>query len=143
MPLSLKQSVEEALQAYSPLRTSRAQISVTANNGTVTLSGYVPTSSIKGMATVLATSVDSVNEVENDLIADPELDRRVALALAADDRTRSLAIRVRSELGYVRLQGQVPSKEAVEIALEVAREVEGPRGVASALKVVESKPLAA
>ena len=143
MPPSLKQSVEEALQAYSPLRTSRAQISVTANNGTVTLSGYVPTSSIKGMATVLATSVDSVNEVENDLIADPELDRRVALALAADDRTRSLAIRVRSELGYVRLQGQVPSKEAVEIALEVAREVEGPKEIASALKVVESKPLAA
>ena len=143
MPLSLKQSVEEALQAYSPLRTSRAEISVTTNNGTVTLSGYVPSSSIKGMATVLANSVDSVNEVENDLIADPELDRRVALALAGDDRTRSLAIRVRSELGFVQLQGQVPSNEAMEIALEVAREVEGPKGIASALKVQEPEPLAA
>ena len=143
MPLSLKQSVEEALQAYSPLRTSRAEISVTTNNGTVTLSGYVPSSSIKGMATILANSVDSVNEVENDLIADPELDRRVASALAGDDRTRSLAIRVRSELGFVQLQGQVPSKEAMEIALEVAREVEGPKGIASALQVQEPEPLAA
>jgi osmotically-inducible protein OsmY len=143
MPMSLKQSVEEALQAYSPLRTSRAEISVTANNGTVTLSGYVPSSSIKGMATILANSVANVNEVENDLIADPELDRRVALALAGDDRTRSLAIRVRSKLGYVQLQGQVPSKEAMEIALEVAREVEGPKEIANALKFKESKPLAA
>ena len=143
MSLSLEQSVEEALQAYSPLRTSRSEISVTANNGTVTLSGYVPSSSIKSMAAILANSVVSVNEVENDLIADPELDRRVALALAGDDRTRSLPIRVRSELGYVQLQGQVPSHEAMEIALEVAREVSGPKGIANALKVAEPEPLAA
>ena len=143
MPLSLKQSVKEALQAYSPLRTSRAEISVTANNGMVTLSGYVPSSSIKGMATILANSVASVNGVENDLIADPELDRRVALALAGDDRTRSLAIRVRSELGHVQLQGHVPSKEAMEIALEVASKVEGPKAIANALKVEEPEPLTA
>ena len=143
MPLSLKQSVEEALQAYSPLRTSRAEISVTTNNGTVILSGYVPTSSIKSMAAILADSVDSVNEVENDLIADPELDRRIASALAEDDRTRSLAIRVRSELGYVQLQGQVPSRETMEIALEVARDVEGPKEIANALNVEEPALLAA
>jgi osmotically-inducible protein OsmY len=98
---------------------------------------------MKSMAAILANSVDSVDEVENDLIADPELDRRVALALAGDDRTRSLAIRVRSELGHAQLQGQVPSQEAMEIALEVAREVEGPKGIANALRVKVPDPLAA
>lgn len=143
MPLSLKQSVEEALQAYSPLRTSRSDISVTANDGIVTLTGYVPSSSIKGMAAVLANSVGSVNQVVNALIADPELERSVALALARDDRTRSWPIRVRSEIGHVQLQGQVPDEESMKIALEVASTIEGPKEVVNALRVKESEPLAA
>jgi len=139
MPPSLKQSVEEALQAYSPLRTSRAEVSVTANDGGVILSGYVPSTSIKSMAGILAGSVSGVREVVNELLADPELERSVALALAGDERTRSWSIRVRAELGHVQLQGYMPSKEAIEVALEVARKVEGSKDVFSALKV--SQPL--
>jgi hypothetical protein len=144
MPEALRQSVETALQAYSPLRTSRSEISVTVNDGLVTLSGYAPSTSIKRMAAILAGSVASVNEVVNDLVADPELERSVALALGQDERTRSWLIRVRSELGHVQLQGQVPDEQTVEVALEVARGVKGPRGVFSALKVQEpAAPLAA
>jgi osmotically-inducible protein OsmY len=139
----LKHSVVQALQAYSPLRTSRAEIAVTVDDGEVTLSGYAPSLSIKRMAAVLAGSVVNVDEVINDLIADPELERSVALALAQDDRTRPWPIRVRSELGHVQLQGQVSNEAAVETALEVARKVKGPREVVSALRVRQPEPLVA
>jgi len=143
MPQTLKRSVEEALETYSPLRSSRPDITVTVDDGAVTLSGYVASSSIKEMAAVLAGSVAGVNEVVNELHADPKLERSVALALAQDERTRPLPIRVRAAGGYMQLQGQVPDEEAVETALEVARAVNGPKQVVSALKVSESVPLAA
>lgn len=143
MPQSLKQSVEEALQAYSPLRTSRAEISVTVNDGKVVLSGYVPSGSIKRMAAILAGSVDGINEVVNDLLADPDLERLVAMALATDERTRLWPIRVRAELGHVQLQGQVPNEDAARAALEVARKVQGPRRIFSALEIREPLQLAA
>jgi osmotically-inducible protein OsmY len=142
MPQSLKKSVEEALQVYSALRTSRAEISVTADDGVITLSGYTPSTSIKGMAGVLAGSVSGVREVVNELLADPELERSVALALAGDERTRSWPIRVRAELGYVQLQGRVPNKETIEAALETARKVKGPKQIVSALRVMALNPLA-
>ncbi len=115
---------------------------MTVDDGVVTLSGYVSSSSIREMAAILAGSVASVNEVVNDLHADPELERSVALALAQNDRIRPLPIRVRSEGGYVQLQGQVPDEEAAEIALEVARTVNGPKEIVSALKVREPVALA-
>lgn len=82
MPQALKQSVEEALMAYSPLRESRPEITVTVDDGVVTLSGYVASTSIREMAAIMAGSVSSVNEVVNELHADPKLERSVALALA-------------------------------------------------------------
>ena len=143
MPRTLERSVQEALEAYSPLRTSRSDITVTVDDGVVTLSGYVSSTSIKGMATILAGSVGGVRQVVNNLLADPDLERLVALALAQDERTRPLRIRVRSEIGYVQLQGQVSGEEVAETALEVARTVKGPKGIVDALKMNEVAPLAA
>jgi osmotically-inducible protein OsmY len=143
MPQSLKQSVEEALQAYSPLRTSRAEITVSVDGGQVTLSGYAPSGSIKRIAGILAGSVQGVNGIVNDILADPDLERSVAMALAADSRTRLWPIRVRAELGYVQLQGQVPGEDAAQVAMEVARKVQGPRQIFSALEIGESLELAA
>jgi osmotically-inducible protein OsmY len=135
MPHTLKQSIEDALQAYSPLRTSRSEFSVRVDDGRVTLSGYVPSSSIKRMAAFVAGSVDGVDEVVNDLLADPDLERSVAVALAADERTRPLTVRVRAEIGNAQLQGFVPDQAALQAALDVARKVKGPRQVVNALKV--------
>jgi osmotically-inducible protein OsmY len=143
MPSALKQSIQDALEAYSPLRTSRAEIAVTVNDGTVTLSGYAPSTSIRDMAAILAGSVDGVGEVVNDVWAAPELERSVALALAQDERTRPWFIRVRAEGGYVQLQGELPDDQAIETALEVARKVKGPKKVVSALKARERLPEAA
>ena len=84
--------------------------------------------------------MDGVREVVNDLLADPELERSVALALAQDERTRPWFIRVRAEGGYVQLQGELPDDQAIATALEVAREVNGPRRVVSALRARERLP---
>jgi osmotically-inducible protein OsmY len=143
MPQTLKQTVEEALQAYSALRTSRPEIIVTEVEGVVTLTGYVPSASIRAMAGVLASTVEGVSEVINDLVAAPDLERAIAVALAADERTRSWPIRVRADLGIAQLQGRVPDEQAVQIALEVAHKVEGPKEIVSALKVARPEMLAA
>lgn len=143
MPYTLKQSIEDALQAYSPLRTSRSDITMRVDDGQVTLSGYVPSNSIKRMAAFLAGSVDGVSEVVNELLADPDLERSVAVALAADERTRSLTVRVRAEIGNVQLQGFVPDEAALQLALDVARKVDGPRQIVNALKVGQPLRLAA
>ncbi len=143
MPQTLNQSVEEALQAYSPLRTSRPEIIVTVEDGVVTLSGYVPSASIRGMAGILASTVNGVNEVINDLVSAPDLERSIAVALAADERTRPWPIRVRADLGFVQLQGRVPSEQVVQAALEAAHKVKGPKQIVSALKVTRPETLAA
>jgi osmotically-inducible protein OsmY len=141
MAPSLKQSVREALQAYAPLRASRTAIEVSvAGDGRVVLSGYVPSASSKRIAGVLASDVEGVTEVVNELIADLDLERAVAMALAADARTRTWPIRVRAGLGFVQLQGRVPDEVAVETALDVARQVKGAAQVVSSLRV--SRPLA-
>jgi osmotically-inducible protein OsmY len=143
VPESLKQSVEDALRAYTPLSAPRSEIVVTVDDGKVVLSGYVPSVSSKGIASVLAAGVDGVSEVVNNLMASPELETAVAAALAADPRPRRWPIRVRAELGYVQLQGHVPDQEAAQIALEVARKVKGPKQVFSALQVRPSLAAAA
>jgi len=141
---ALKRSVEDALLAYSPLRTSKAEITVMADSdGAVTLTGHAPSGTIKRMAALLAGSVDGVGQVVNHIVADPDLERSVAQALAADSRTHAWPIRVRAEVGYVQLQGSVPDEEAVQTALEVASQVEGVRQVVSALKVGQAERLAA
>jgi osmotically-inducible protein OsmY len=139
----LKQSIEDALQAYSPLRTSRSEITLSLDDGRATLSGYVPSTSTKRMAAILAGSVGGVDEVVNDLLADPDLERSVAVALAADERTRPWTIRVRSEIGNVQLQGYVPDEATLQAALEVARKVKGPRQIVNALKVRQPLQLVA
>jgi osmotically-inducible protein OsmY len=95
------------------------------------------------MASILAGSVDGVIDVVDELLADPDLERSVALALAQDERTRSLPIRVRAKVGHVQLQGQVPGEELAEAALAVAQAVDGPKRIFSALTVNGRVPLAA
>ncbi len=143
MPQSLKQSVQDALQAYPPLHASRSTIETTVEDGKVILSGYVPSISTKRMADVLASGVDGVKEVVNNLIPGPELERQVARALAADRRTREWPIRVRCDLGYVQLQGQVPDKEVAQAAMEVARQVKGVKHITSSLEVRQVVSMAA
>src|SRR5690242_5016004 len=64
-----------------------------------------------------------VASVVNDLIADPDVVREVADALAQDERTAPYVIRVDSRHGVVSLRGEVASEATQEAALSIASAV--------------------
>jgi hypothetical protein len=76
-----------------------------------------------------AWSVPGVNAVQNDLVADGDLEFQVAQALARDARTRPCILRVGSYHGWIRLSGTVSSQEIQSAAEAVAAGVPAVRGV--------------
>jgi hypothetical protein len=76
-----------------------------------------------------------VLDVRNEVVTDEDLQIRVAEELALDPRTRSLHVRIISELGNVCLEGEAPDWETREIATEVAARVPRVRAVTNRIGV--------
>ncbi len=112
--------VRRVLWDYEPLRASHAEIDIAINGQGVRLSGRVRTLPQKLIASVLVERMTDVGAVTNDLIADPEVVRAVADALAQDERTAPYVIRVDSRHGVVVLRGEVPSEAARQAAIDIA-----------------------
>ena len=74
------------------------------------LRGRVRTLPQKLIAGVLVERMTEVGAVTNELIADPEVVRAVADALAQDERTAAYVLRVDARHGIVMLRGEVPSR---------------------------------
>ncbi|MFQ6059476.1 MAG: BON domain-containing protein [Anaerolineae bacterium] len=131
-------AVEEALRRYDPLRHSGSPITVISHDGTVELTGVVPSQAIKLVAADLARRVPGVREVRNHLISDTEIEIQAAQALAQDDRTRlaSNPILVRSMLGVLYLRGTVASPEAKAAVTEIVRGIEGVREVVNQIEIL-------
>ena len=134
----LQWAVEDAL--YSDRRLvdevlSLYPITVTVHDGVVTLIGRVRNTEQKQRAEAIAAGVRGVLGVRNFLIADDELEREIARALAQDPRTRDLNIRVNAWFGYVHLDGEVPTREARIVAEEVAASVPGVEEIVNLLYV--------
>ncbi len=108
---------------YEPLRASHAEIFIDVDGDQVRLRGRVRTLPQKLIAGVLVERMPEVALVVNDLIADPEVVRAVADALAEDDRTAAYVIRVESRHGVVALRGEVASEAIQEAALSIASSV--------------------
>jgi osmotically-inducible protein OsmY len=115
--------VRRVLWDYEPLRASHAEIFIDVDGDQVRLSGRVRTMPQKLIAGVLVERMPEVASVVNDLIADPEVVRAVADALAQDDRTAAYVIRVESRHGVVGLRGEVASEAIQEAALGIASSV--------------------
>ena len=100
-------------------------------NGIVTLRGHVVYRSHQARAEQAARSVRGVRDVRCELVADDELEARVAQALGGDPRTRPYYIQVHASHGIVHLvgtlQGTVPSAGIQSAAEEVAANVAGVR----------------
>jgi len=79
--------VRRVLWDYEPLRASHAEIDIGVVGGAVVLRGRVRTLPQKLIARVLVERMTDVGEVTNELVADPEVVRAVADALAKDERT--------------------------------------------------------
>ncbi len=75
------------------------------------------------LAELLTRRLAGVDDVTNDLIADPEVVRQVADALAADPRTAPYVLRIDSRHGVVSLQGDVPDEANSQAALAIASAV--------------------
>jgi osmotically-inducible protein OsmY len=127
--------VRRVLWEYEPLRASHAEIDIAIAGDTVRLGGRVRTLPQKLIAAVLVERMTDVGEVVNELVADPEVVRAVADALAQDDRTAAYVIRVDSRHGVVVLRGQVPSEAVVQAAIAIAAKVPLVGNVRNALAI--------
>jgi osmotically-inducible protein OsmY len=115
--------VRRVLWDYEPLRASHAEIFIDITGDQVRLRGRVRTLPQKLIACVLVERMSEVGSVSNELIADPEVVRAVADALAQDERTAPYVIRVDARHGIVTLRGEVASEAVQAAALEVASAV--------------------
>jgi osmotically-inducible protein OsmY len=115
--------VRRVLWDYEPLRASHAEILIDVTGDRVRLSGRVRTMPQKLIAGVLVKRIPEVAAVINDLVADPEIVRAVADALAEDERTAPYVIRVDARHGVVSLRGEVASEAIQEAAVGIASSV--------------------
>ena len=124
--------VERALARDEDLRRSkRALISVAVRDGFVTLRGYVPDRRAQRLAAQVSGCIRGVQGLRNRLVADDDLEARVARAMAGDARTREYVFQVEAQRGIVRLTGALectePSADTQAAAQEIAASVEGVR----------------
>jgi osmotically-inducible protein OsmY len=115
--------VRRVLWDYEPLRASHADIYIDVDGDAVRLRGRVRTLPQKLIANVLVERMPEVGSVTNELIADPDIVRAVADALAYDERTAAYVIRLESRHGVVTLRGQVPFQAVQEAAVSITSSV--------------------
>jgi osmotically-inducible protein OsmY len=115
--------VRRVLWEYEPLRASHAEIDIAIAGQSVRLRGRVRTLPQKLIATMLVERMTDVDQVSNELTADPEVVRAVAEALAQDERTAAYVIRVEARHGVVVLRGLVPNDAVQQAAIDIAATV--------------------
>jgi osmotically-inducible protein OsmY len=113
----------QVLWDYEPLRASHAQIFIDVEGDQVRLRGRVRTLPQKLIASGIVARMPEVGGVINELIADPEVVRAVADALAQDERTAAYVLRVDARHGVVSLRGEVPSQAVQDAAMAIAASV--------------------
>ncbi|MCA1644768.1 MAG: BON domain-containing protein [Chloroflexi bacterium] len=127
--------VRRVLWEYEPLRASHAEIDIGVAGQVVRLRGRVRTMPQKLIAGVLVERMTDVEEVTNELVADPEVVRAVADALAQDERTAAYVLRVHARHGIVVLRGEVPNQDVQRAAIDVAAMVPLVSSVRNALAI--------
>ncbi len=129
----LESAVETALWNYSPVREMLSDLHVTVSpDGRVEVSGPVRAGLIKDGVLEALRWVPGVTGIVDGLVADNELEIKVAIALAQDPRLSSLspgAISVHSHLGRVTLVARLKDEALSAAAVEVANQVAGVRSV--------------
>ncbi len=127
--------MRRVLWDYEPLRASHAEIYIDIVGDHVLLRGRVRTQPQKIIATALVERMSDVGSITNELIADPDVVRAVADALAQDERTAAYILRVDARHGLVILRGEVPSEDVQITAVEIATSVPVVVGVRSQLTI--------
>ncbi len=138
-------AVRNALSQYTPLRIWEQGIQVDVQGGAVILSGNVRSRAVKEMAEQIARKIKGVSAVQNQLLADTDVEIAVAQALSSDARTRAgfPGILVGVVFGVVYLKGTVSSADIKNAATEIAAKVAGVRRVSNELVVATPQKTAA
>jgi hyperosmotically inducible protein len=121
--------------------TQARQIDVEVENGIVQLNGFVDSEAEKSQAATLASAVEGVVEVRNNLsvnagpetlggyVDDSALTAKVKAALIESPDTKAHEINVETMEGVVQLSGFVDNLAAKDAATTVAKSVEGVKEV--------------
>ena len=109
-----------------------ARYEVAVSQGRATLLGHVRSRSVARGMVEAAGRVRGVSSVDEHLIADDDLERRVASAIGRSALNRWSRLVVRADFGHVRIGGRYPSPEARTEALRVGAAVPGVVGATAA-----------
>ena len=105
------------------LRSTTADITIAAADGTLTLSGRVRTNNLYELADRLARLAIDGWQLHNDLISDDEVALALAGKLAADHRTMDANVRFEVFMGVAYLKGTVRSRDQHATVLELTGKV--------------------
>lgn len=126
---NVSEAIERALWSHPSLRSDDMPISFDLHpNGTVEVNGNVRSRTIKEGALELIGSVRGVDQVIDNLYADPELERAIAERLLTDERTAYLspgAVQVFGHRGVMVLVGDIKDAAEIPAVLDMAASVEG------------------
>lgn len=120
---NLATAVEGVLWSYDPIRQTGSTLQVSTEGGVVTLAGHVRSDMMKALAGRLAWTVPGVQDVRNQIVADPEIESRAAIALAMDPEVGLTTdrINVSSLLGTVYLSGPAAAPDLAQAEAAVAK----------------------
>lgn len=126
---NVSEAIERALWSYPSLRSDDMPISFDLHlNGTVEVNGNVRSRTIKEGVLELIGSVRGVDQVIDNVYADPELERAIAERLLTDERTAYLspgAVQVFGHRGVMVLVGDIKDAAEIPAVLDMAASVEG------------------
>lgn len=129
--------IREAITADRLLLTpdEKMSISVSAAGGVVTLRGNVRNGLARERAADLASAVQGVVALQNEIADDIQLETQMGLALERAGLQRTGAVYARSSLGRVVLFGQAQSLRAIDDIMREVSGIPGVRAVQSRLQV--------
>ncbi|MCC7370061.1 MAG: BON domain-containing protein [Chloroflexi bacterium] len=139
----LHASIRKTLWDYEPLRATRPVLDISVRDGLVTLNGRVRTLAIKEISEYMLLRVPGIRAVRNELIADPEVVRAVADAIAADSELGPTCPIIEARDGVAVLAGEMPSEETAQRVVELAASVPNVVSVTSHLRVLPPKAVLA
>jgi osmotically-inducible protein OsmY len=128
--------------AFEPVRSSHVPLHLHVDpSGVVGLRGWVRSRGIKDWIAETTRRVPGVTSLNLALVVDPELEIKVARALATAPQTAGLppgTVVVRAYYGTVRLIGHVPDAAQIDGVDKVASQVDGVRRVENELTSINA-----
>ncbi len=113
----------------------KQHVKVDVEEGVVTVSGNVRVSQTRDYIGLVASQVDGVVEVRNEIQDDFGIEAAIGLALSGVSAQHTGRVYVRSNLGEVRVDGFVTAQRAIEDVVRTIARIPGVRSVINRLRV--------